>query len=314
MQKIIIAGPGNSGSGAVFDFLKTRDDIFLPFYNQEFRLVNDPEGISDLENSLYYNFSINGSSNSLDVFNKFVLKSGGRKKNRYPAKFKFLHKEFLNNIIYTEYNGLPQYSKFKLNLINYCRFYFERIVLRKKLSDINIYKLILPVSHELFIDHCINFIDELIKSSKTFIPGKIALIDQAINIYQPEQNLKFFSKSKCIITLRDPIGTYYSIYQNPSFGYSGLNIYKFIKWYKFIYEKINHTKFNSSNFLIIKFHDFLYDHNNTKEKISKFLKVKDQNNFFDIDNSIKNNSDIESKLNKKDLHLIRSQLKQFIQE
>ena len=70
MQKIIIAGPGNSGSGAVFDFLKTREDIFLPFYNQEFRLVNDPEGISDLESSFYYNFSINGTNSICMVRNQ----------------------------------------------------------------------------------------------------------------------------------------------------------------------------------------------------------------------------------------------------
>ena len=48
MKKILIAGPGNSGSGAVLDYLKSRQDTFLPFSNEEFRIVCDPNGISCL--------------------------------------------------------------------------------------------------------------------------------------------------------------------------------------------------------------------------------------------------------------------------
>ena len=56
MKKILIAGPGNSGSGAVFDFLKARNDTFIPFEDEEFRIVNDPSGIHNLEKNFYNNY------------------------------------------------------------------------------------------------------------------------------------------------------------------------------------------------------------------------------------------------------------------
>ena len=118
MKKIIIAGPGNSGSGAILDFLKDRDDVFLPFENQEFRLVNDPDGIRDLEHNLYYNFSINSASNSMYAFKKFCKHLESKKKNHYPSKFHHLCQEYLKNITQLEYNGLPNFSKSKINLIN----------------------------------------------------------------------------------------------------------------------------------------------------------------------------------------------------
>jgi len=314
MKKIIIAGPGNSGSGAILDFLKDRDDVFLPFENQEFRLVNDPDGIRDLEHNLYYNFSINGASNSMYAFKKFCKHLESKKKNRYPSKFHHLCQEYLKNITHLEYNGLPNFSKSKINLIDTFRFYFEKIILNKKISDIDVFKLILPVNHNLFINYSTNFIDKIIKSTDTYSNDKLALIDQSVNIYEAAQNLKFFSNSKCIITLRDPIGTYYSISQNPAFAYAGLTIDKFIRWYEYIYEKISNLEINSNKFLIIKFDDFLCKHNQTKKTILKFLSLDEKYSSFDIEKSIQKNSNIDSKLSSNDLHQLKTKLSKFIQK
>ena len=62
-KKIILAGgPGNSGSGAIHDLIKSSDKFISPFYGQEFRMVNDPYGLESLfksfyENDNFYNFS-----------------------------------------------------------------------------------------------------------------------------------------------------------------------------------------------------------------------------------------------------------------
>ena len=46
--KTIVISPGNSGGGAVFDYLRSRGDFISPFQTEEFRMVADPDGLNDL--------------------------------------------------------------------------------------------------------------------------------------------------------------------------------------------------------------------------------------------------------------------------
>ena len=62
LKKIIVIGSGNSGSGAVYDYLCSLKQN-LPFlHGKEFRLNHDPDGLSDLYINNYTNFSINNSA------------------------------------------------------------------------------------------------------------------------------------------------------------------------------------------------------------------------------------------------------------
>ena len=54
-KNVIVVSLGNSGSGAVFDYLRSRKDMYTPFYGEEFRLFNDPQGIYSLYLNLYKN-------------------------------------------------------------------------------------------------------------------------------------------------------------------------------------------------------------------------------------------------------------------
>ena len=44
MKTVIVLGSGNSGAGAIKDYLMSRDDFQSPFIDQEFRIINDPDG------------------------------------------------------------------------------------------------------------------------------------------------------------------------------------------------------------------------------------------------------------------------------
>ena len=74
MSIVIVLGSGNSGSGAIHDYLVSRSDTLSPFSNKEFRIVNDPDGLDELYNSLYHNFSLNGSAKGFIVL-KDLLKT-----------------------------------------------------------------------------------------------------------------------------------------------------------------------------------------------------------------------------------------------
>ncbi len=320
MKKILIAGPGNSGSGAILDFLKSRNDISIPFKNEEFRFVNDPSGIQNLEENFYSNFSINNISNSYANFGLFCKGLSSFKnqqgKNVYPKEFEILYKKYMNEITYLSYNGMPRFQRFNLNLFEKIKFYFLKTILKKEMKNINMFKMILPIEKEKFIEISKKFIDDILMYFDITLQNKIALIDQGVNIFKLNENIKYFSNSKCILTIRDPRGTFHTIMQlkrkNEALGYQGIDLENFTKWYKFIYEKIKRIEIDQKNTLLIKFDDFVLNHEKISDKIINFLGLEKQHTSFDIKKSIPNVIEVEKDLDEKTSKFIKSELKDYL--
>ena len=62
IKTVIVASPGNSGAGAIHDYLLSRKDFLSPFFSQEFRFKNDPQGLYSLYHNLYKNFNVNNAA------------------------------------------------------------------------------------------------------------------------------------------------------------------------------------------------------------------------------------------------------------
>ena len=92
MKIIIILGTGNSDASALNDYLLSREDFQSLFNAGEFRLVNDPDGIDELYNSFYKNFSINGSANALENFKEFLKNI---QKSNYNKKYPIYNEKFI---------------------------------------------------------------------------------------------------------------------------------------------------------------------------------------------------------------------------
>ena len=54
---VIVVSAGNSGGGAIHDYLLCRNDFVSPFQGEEFRLITDPYGLENLYHKLIKNFS-----------------------------------------------------------------------------------------------------------------------------------------------------------------------------------------------------------------------------------------------------------------
>ena len=134
----------------IHDYLLSRKDFFSPFNGKEFRLVNDPDGIDELYNSFYNNFSINGCANKLnnfDLFTKNLFYSNYNKKNKVlNNKFLNLTKTFINQISEINYNGSPQFFFDKIIILKKLIFYLNRFVLKKNSKDIKLLSMIIPVT------------------------------------------------------------------------------------------------------------------------------------------------------------------------
>ena len=179
MKTLIVLGSGNSGAGAIRDYLMSRGDFQSPFGKQEFRIVNDPDGLNDLYLNLYENFSINNAANA--VYNFFLFINNcynsrlNKKRNIYNKKIISLTKKYISKIIKVEYNGAPRFYLDKINNVKKMNFYFSRFVLKKNAKEIKLLKMIIPVSKKKFLKYTQNYIFDIFKLTKDFNSKKISL-------------------------------------------------------------------------------------------------------------------------------------------
>ena len=176
--------------------------------------------------------------------------------------------------------------------------------------------MILPIEKSNFVNISKKFIEDILFYSNDKIDNKIAIIDQGVNIFNLNENLKYFSNSKCILTVRDPRGTFHTLMklkkQNIAQAYQGMDLIKFVEWYKFIYDKIKQIELNKNNTLIVKFEDFIINHHSTSKKIFDFLNLESQNTSFNIKKSLTNVNDVEKEIGEKNLQYIKSKLKDYL--
>ena len=88
MRFISCASYYGSGSSAITDFVSEFDTVYS-FTDEEFRFVQDPDGVSDLEYNLVENFNRHNSGHAIKRYKKLVDFYCG---NMFGKKYeKFFH-------------------------------------------------------------------------------------------------------------------------------------------------------------------------------------------------------------------------------
>ena len=235
MKIVIVLGSGNSGAGAIYDYLRSRTDFQAPFGRKEFRIVNDPNGLDQLYHSLYKNFSINGSSNSIEEFKKFIVNTyhSNYNKNLYLNKnlIKFSNL-FIKQISKTTYNGSPRFYLDKLSLIKKINFYLKRFIFIKNAKEIPMLQMTIPCEEKKFLEYAEEYFFSIFRSYKNFNEKKNIVIEQGGNFINPLDSTKYYGKNrKIIIVNRDPKAIFWSMKRRNSLSYPGDDVKKFVIWY-----------------------------------------------------------------------------------
>lgn len=313
---VITVGSGNSGCGAVHDYLRSRNDFSAPFFGQEFRLINDPDGIDFLFNNFYENFSINNAAIAFERFKRYSKKLSNinfYKKNKKISLFnKGVDKvvdNYLKKISALEYYAMPQYKYIFLGIIEKLVFYFKYKILSKKINDIRLFKISLPVDEETFLKETKKFIYDLFKKNTNL--KKNIVLDQAASYWNPERYFKYFENLKIIIVNRDPRAIFYSMSHRNSKAYPSKSVEEFCVWYSYIRSK--QSKFKNKNIYILQYENFINNFDLESKKLNNFLKIKKIKNLnFNLSYSKKNVLKYKSKINKKDEYYIKTKLKNFL--
>ena len=308
MKTVIVLGSGNSGAGAIHDYLLSRKDFHSPFSGKEFRIVNDPDGIHELYYSLYKNFSVNGSANAIYNFKEFI-------RNSYSSNYNKKNKVFSENIIkfsdifldqisQTKYNGSPQFFLDKLSKFKKLSFYFNRFFLKKNAKEIPLINMTLPCSEELFFKYAEEFILNNIKSNKNLDEKKNIVIEQGGNFLNPISSTKYYGRNRKIIFVsRNPKAIYWSMKRRNSLSYPGHNVVIFVQWYNNLIKKINKNELQ--NVININFENFFENFYKEKDILSNLLEINsEKNDEFDLDRTMKNLYKYKNHLTREEMEYI----------
>ncbi len=315
MNIVIVLGTGNSGAGAIHDFLLSRDDFQSPFDGKEFRVVNDPDGINDLYFSLYKNFSLNGSADKFRKFHKFTQ---DYYYSRYNQKHKILNKNFLklsnkfiDDITSIKYNGGPQFFFDKLTLTKKINFYFKRFVLNKNSRNIRLLEMILPCEEKDFLEHAKNYLHNVLRNSGNFDQNKNIVLEQSGNFISPLSSTKFYGeKRKILFVTRNPKAIFWSMKRRNSLSYPGHNIKTFVVWYKNLMKKINHDE--HKNIIKIKFENFFENFEKEKDLLIEKLSLnKNVKNSFNLKTTMRNLHKYKDNLSSDEIKYIDENLNEF---
>ena len=315
---VLVGGPGNSGSGAIHDLIKSSDKFISPFDGQEFRMVNDPYGLDSLFKSFYesgnfYNFSAALKDfYDYNVFLSEIKIRNNRNKNfliKNKKKYTFLIETFIKKITEVEYYGYPQFSKFRISYLKNLDFKFKNLIYSN--NQKRPMKMIIPKKKKIFLKESqllLKGIFEINLNEKNRF--KNIILNQGLNIFNPLSSVKFYGKAKCIIVLRDPKSIFYSMKSRKSFGYPGYNLDLFIDWYKKYFEKFK--KIKSKNILYIQFEKFFLNSKSEIKKLSNFLGEEIAYKNFDFIKTEKNLFKAKNFLKVSEMNKIDKKLKKYI--
>ncbi len=271
---INVSGYGSTGASAYIDLLKEFEGIqFLPD-SMEFQILQEPDGILDLEYAL-----LNGSRTGVQVAIARFMRNEANRCIRLDKvsgnKFRTLKSEYISKIGDVSWQGKSIYDPSDLKGWN------EKPCFRKinRLIDHLLIKTnkygtwpkakerhISNITHQEFVELTQSFITDLLKTCGLDTNGNIVL-EQLYNTGTPLRGAHLMpSESKSLIIDRDPrdvfiITNHIFPYYNRYMPHSG-DVESFVKFYKATHRSKDES---SDNVFYLQYEDTIYEYEHTIE-------------------------------------------------
>ena len=278
------------------------------FTDEEFRFIQDPDGISDLEFNLVECFNRHNSGHALKRYKRLVdYYCGNMFSHKYSAFFgenwKRCSYKYIEDLTDFSYPGWWMYDLYDRGKWFYFR---KRIV--NKLLHITIWrnkperqlntmkKEITYCSHpseEEFLEVTRNYIYSLFSS---VIPeGKeIMMVDQLLPPNNLDRYLRYFRGNiQTVVVDRDPRDVFVLDKYVWKDGILPSEAETFCKWFKYTREHRGHEKMNTEQIRFVQFEDLVYNYEKETEELMAWLELDSgkhshPRSCFDPDISIKN--------------------------
>lgn len=307
MKFISCASYYGTGSSAVTDFVSEFDNVFS-FTNEEFRFIQDPDGISDLEFNLVECFNRHNSGHALKRYKKLVdfytgNFLGGKYSNFFGSKWKELSYRYIDELTDFKYNGWWQYDLYD----NGSFFYFRKRIINKLLHTTiwlnkpeknfnSLKKEITYASHptqDKFLKVTRRYIRDLFTS---VIPKgyDTIMVDQLLPPMNLNRYLRYFDNDiQVVVVDRDPRDIFVLSKYYWKDGIVPKDAKTFCKWFKYTRSHRKFELMDSPQVKFIQFEDMIYNYDETMNSLQEWLGLNrdahiDKFKFFDPKKSIEN--------------------------
>lgn len=337
MKKIITcAGYHGTGSSLVTDLLKEFTNI-KSFGEYEFRFLQDPNGVGDLEERILNNNSRLNSDRAIYDFRRFIKKISKRnlkfwKQNMYKKvfnnNFEKITVEYLNSLIELKWKGSWMDSLIRdRDGLEFYKYKLKRLIsifykIIEKIFRISTEKSVIreefvysfPTEEE-FLSKTRKYLDNLWKATNK--KEEILSFDQLVPVCNMNKYIRYFDDIKIIVVDRDPRDLYVL---NKYFWKDGVvpvdNVDIFIKHFRLTRKHQQFENEDENKVLKIKFEDAIYNYDLTLSEIINFLGINEKHvnkfKYFNPKKSINNTQIYRNNfVNKKDIEKIEKELSEY---
>lgn len=293
-------GYGATGSSVLTDLLREYDDVQV-YDNFEFVLSYRVDGLEDLEYHLMKQYAKNLSGDfaikrfiemSKCYMTPFINKPcDGR-------RFHQLSKKFIDEITQVSYKGADTADMLSANPLRNIFAFASKKVIAPKIIEKIVGKPVYfwPCRTQYFSVEPSNFYDAARKYTSNILKemgadlSKPICLDQPFEGNAPENSFKFFEDPYAIIVDRDPRDCFLAAKYSKDTNYKFMPRYdvdQFIVYYK----NMRLHKTVHDRVLKMRFEDFVYNYEESVEKVEQFLHLKQharKKQFFNPTRSINN--------------------------
>lgn len=288
MRIITCASYYGTGSSAVTD-LVTEFDTVKSLGDYEFRFLQDPDGIADLQYHLVENHNRHNSGHALKRYKKLVdFHAGNRFIHRYETYFhgqwKSLSYQYIDSLTEFSFNGWWQYDLLDRGV----GFYYRELLLNK------LYKMTFGRHNERVLNvlpkeitYCAHPTrEEFTKKTKAYLSALMQaanpenapflMVDQLLPPSQLDCFLPYFDDIRVVVVERDPRDIYVlekMVWKTNVIPTQSPEI--FCKWYRYTRAHRKTEVYDPERVLLIQFEDLVYHYEATVCKICEFLGLKE---------------------------------------
>lgn len=299
MQKITCVGYHDTGSGAVDDFFREFNCFNKGLADMECRILQDPDGISDLEYNLVENPHRLNSGFALKRFRIMLTRYYRLYSRIFGSEWLKTTDDYIDSLTKIKYKGYWHADTLLMNPIR--RFVYQvrrklNKMLPKKLQKSNWYNYFptidahhTQISEEEFLQKTRDYIDNLCNNLSAE-DSRYVVLDQLVHPNNIPRYLRYVNDLKVIVVDRDPRDIYI---EQINFEEHTLpkDVNEFCTVYRDIRKQTNTDE--SGSVLQIKFEDLIYNYDDCTKEIMKFVGLDESERvcprkYFNPDRSIKN--------------------------
>lgn len=308
MKFLSCASYYGSGSSAITDLLSEYKNLYS-FTDEEFRFLQDPKGVSDLEFNLVENFNRHNSGRAIKQYLELVdfyhgNIFGHKYESFFDNKWKSISEDYINQLVDFKYHGWWLYDMLDRGKW----FYFRKRIINKVLKETvwkkapertlnNMKNEITYCAHpteEKFLAVTRSYINRLFTAGVGSTKVDQIVVDQLVPSTNISRFIRYFDDIHIFIVDRDPRDIYVLEKFVWKDGVIPSDVETFCKW--FLYTRSGREKElhdNKECAMYVQFEDLIYNYQETVSAIENWLGLKKEDHIrprtlFNPERSLKN--------------------------